>query len=146
MQDKQQRHMGSVRHIAHRILRVASRCIAGVALPVTGIANTIAGATTIIIDHVAFVRRDYHPVVVGSAGPNKRIHVILHPLRQVAPDGLRHRGDGGVKVEVGVGVLKMAEDARKHAPKQATTPLLNKLMSSLERFSRRVTTLVKKRR
>ena len=36
-----------------------------------------------------------------------------------------------MKIEVGVGVLEMAEDAGEHAPEQAMAPLFNKLASSL---------------
>ena len=41
--------MGSVRHIAHRVPRVTSRCIAGIAVAVTSIAITIAIATATAI-------------------------------------------------------------------------------------------------
>ena len=100
VQDKQQRNMGSARHIAHRILLVASRRIAIAVVAVAG--TTITGATVTTIDHVATIHRDYHPVIVGSKGPNKRIHVVLHPPCQVTRDGLGHWGNGGIEVEVAI--------------------------------------------
>ena len=130
--------MGSIGHVARCIPRVTFTCVAGVAVAIAGVAVAIAGititvaSTTItVVDHVAFVRRDHHRVVFGSKGPDQRIHVVFHPSRQVAPDGLGHRGEGGIKVKVVIGVLKMAEDAGKHAPEQAAAPLFNKLASSI---------------
>ena len=135
--------MGSVRHIAHRVPRVTSICIAGAAVAITGIAITITGTAVTIIDHVAFVRCDYHPVVIRSKGPNKRIHVILHPPRQIATDGLGHWGNDDVKVKVGIGVLKVAEDTGECTPEQAATPLFDELASPLRAVLQSVTTSVK---
>ena len=49
------------------------------------------------------------------------------PNAQVAPDGDGHRSNGGIKVEVGVGVQEVAEDTGEGMLKQATSPLLHKL-------------------
>ena len=57
---------------------------------------------------------------------------VFHPSRQVSPDGLKYGSDDGIKIKVGVGVLEMSEDTGERTPKQAATPLFNKLPSSLE--------------
>lgn len=113
--------MGSAGYVARRVPQVIFSRTAGVVVAVTGVASTFAGPYIAVINHATFVCRDYHRVVLRSEGPDQHIHVVLHPLCQVAPDGRRYGGNGGVEVEVGVGVLKMAEDAGERAPELASS-------------------------
>ena len=76
-----------------------------------GIVAATGNAPDAVINHVAFAYGDHHRVIFGSEGPDQRVHIVLHPPRQVASDGLQNWSDGGVKVEVLVDVLEMAEDA-----------------------------------
>ena len=105
--------------------------MAGIAVAVVGVASTFAGPDIAVVNHVTFVCRDYHRVVLRSEGPDQRIHVVLHPPRPVAPDGHRYGGNGDVEVEIGLSVLKMAEDTGERAPEQATAPHFHELASTI---------------
>ena len=129
VQDKQLGNTGSVGHVTRRVLRIAPRRVAGIAATIASITITSTGAAITIIDHVAFVRRDHHRIIIVSEGPDQRVHIVFHPSCQVTPDGLGYGSDGGVKIKVGIGILEMAEDAGERAPEQAVTPLFNKLAS-----------------
>ena len=131
VQDKQLGNTGSVRHVARRVPRIALGRIAGITANITGITITSASAAITAADLVARVRRDHHPIVIGSEGPDQHIHIVFHPSCQVTPDGLGYGSNGSVKIKVGIGVLEMVEDAGEQTPKQAAAPLFNKLASSL---------------
>ena len=73
----------------------------------------------------ALVSTHDHVIVVRSEGPDKGVHVVFHPVRQVASDGLGNWGDDGVKIKVGIHVQEMTEDTGKGAPEQGTAPLLH---------------------
>ena len=68
VQDKQLGNTGSVRHVARRVPQIALKCIARIAANITGIAITSTSAAITVVDHVAHVRRDHHPIVIGSEG------------------------------------------------------------------------------
>ena len=82
-----------------------------------GIVAAIGDAPVAVVNHVAFVCDDHHCVILRSEGPDQRVHIVLNPMRQVAPNGQGYRCDGGIKVEMGVHVLKVTEDTRKSTPK-----------------------------
>ena len=110
-------------------------------------AGTVAAfgdASVAVVNHVTFVCDDHHRVILRSEGPDQRVHIVLYPPRQVVPNDRGYGGDGGVEIEVGVGIQEMAEDTGESALEQAATPLF--LRASSDRASRRVTTSVKKRR
>lgn len=138
--------MGSTGYVTRRVPHVIFGRITGVAVAIVGVASTFTGADVAVVNHVAFVRRNYYPVVISSEGPDQRIHVVFNPSRQVAPDGFWYGSNGGVKSKLGSTFrrwLKTRENAR---------PSRLRLLSStswralLERFCRRVTTSPKKRR
>ena len=111
---------------------------------VTRVVVIFAGTVAAFGDaSVAFVYGDHHRVVVRGKGSDQRVHVFLHPSCQVAPDGLRYGGNGGVKVEVGEGVPKMAEDTGERMPRLLSSTSWRALS---DRVSRHVTTSAKKRR
>lgn len=66
MQGQRRGSTGSIVHVAHCVLRVALR---HVAVAVAGITAIIAGAALTIVDHVTFIRRDHHRVVLEGEGP-----------------------------------------------------------------------------
>ena len=81
VQDKQLGNTGSVRHVARRVPRIALRRVAGIAATIAGITITSTSAAITIVDHVAFIRRDHHPIVIGSEGPDQRVHIVFHSSR-----------------------------------------------------------------
>ena len=92
--------MGSIRHVTHHIPFIVSEGIAGAAI--AGFTFAIVGAIFAAV----------HPVTVKSEGPDKCIHVVLHPPRQVASNGHGHRSNDSVKDKVRIPILKVAEDTR----------------------------------
>nr|XP_020146849.1 glycine-rich protein 1-like [Aegilops tauschii subsp. strangulata] len=90
--------MGSTRYVTRYIAlgRVTRVVFAG------NIA-AFGDASIAVINHVAFVCGDHHHIVVRGKGSDQRVHLVLHPPRQITPDGLRYGGNGGVEVEVGEG-------------------------------------------
>ena len=119
--------MGSARDIARCIVQGR---VARIVITFVGIVAAVGDAPITVVDHVTFVCDDHHPIVLRGEGPDQRVDMVLYPTRQVAPDGRGYGGNGGVEVEVGVGIQKVAEDTGEGALKQATTPLLHKLPSS----------------
>ena len=124
---KQHANMGSARDITRYITRGR---VTRVVVIFVGIAAAVGDAPITVIDHVTFVCDDQHPIVLRGEGPVQCVDMVLYPMRQVALVDHGYRGNGGNKVEVGVGVQKVAEDTGEGALKQATTPLLHKLPSS----------------
>ena len=57
--------------------------------------------------------------------------MVLYSTRQVTPGSRGYGGNGGVEVKVGVSIRKVAEDKGEGMLKQAKTPLLHKLASSV---------------
>ena len=90
VQDKQQGNTGLVGQVARYAPWVALRRAAGVAVIVASLTITFTSATVTIVNHIAFIRRDHHRVVLGSEGPDQSIHIIVHPARQVIPDSPGH--------------------------------------------------------
>ena len=78
------RGVRSVKHITHRVLWDTSGDIADV----TGIIATITIVviSAMLIHNAAFISSHDHAIIIRSKGPNEGIHVVLYPLRQVAPD------------------------------------------------------------
>ena len=72
--------MRSARYVARRI---AFGRVTRVVAVFAGIVTTFGDASVAVVDHVTFVSRDYHRFVFGSEGPDQRVHVVLHPPRQV---------------------------------------------------------------
>ena len=70
VQDKQLGNIGSVRHVARRVPRIALKRVAGIAATIAGITITSTIAAISIIDHVACVCRDHLPIIIGSEGPD----------------------------------------------------------------------------
>ena len=120
--------MGSARYVTRYI---ALGRVTRVVVIFAGTVAAFGGASLAIVNHVAFVRDDHHRVVVASKGSDQLIHVVLHPPRQVAPDGLWYGGNGGIEVEIGEGVPEMVEDTGERAPEQAPTSLFHKLASPI---------------
>ena len=119
--------MGLARNITRYITRGR---VTRVIIIFVGIAAAVGDAPITVIDHVTFIHDDHHRVILQGEGPDQRVDMVLYPTRQVTPDGRGYGGNGGVEVEVGVGIQKMAEDTGEGTLKKATTPLLHKLSSS----------------
>ena len=117
--------MRSVGHITRRVFWGAPKGVAGI----TGIVTTTASAR--LVHNTAFISGYDHAVIISREGPDEGIHVVLHPLRQVTPDGLGYGSDGSIKVEVGVGDLEVGEDLRERTSEQAASPFFDKLASPL---------------
>ena len=124
---KQQENLGSARDIARCLVHGR---ITRIIIIFVGIAAAVGDAPITVVDHVTFVCDDHHPIILQGEGPDQRVDMVLYLTCQVAPDGNGHRSNGGIKVEVGFSVQKVAEDTGEGALKQATTPLLHKLPSS----------------
>ena len=124
---KRQENMGSARNVARCITRGR---VTRVVIILVGVVAAIGDAPVAVVNHVAFVCGDHHRVVLRGEGLDQRIHIVLNPTRQVAPNSRGYGGDGGVEIKVGVGIQEVAEDAGESALKQATTPFLHKLTSS----------------
>src|SRR4051812_45790444 len=113
----------SVRQIPQCVLRSTSRAVAGVAELAVAVCVATSGARA--VHHAALFSRHDHVVIVRSEGPDKSVHVVFHPVRQVVSDGLGDWGDSGVKVEVGIHVSEMAKDTGEGALEQGAAPLLH---------------------
>ena len=120
--------MGSARYVARRI---TFGSVTLVVVVFAGIVAAFGDASIAVVDHGTSVCHDHHRFVLGSEGPDQRVHVVLHPPRQVTTNGLRYGGNGGIEVEVGEGVSKMAEDTGERTPKQAPASLFHKLASPI---------------
>ena len=81
VQDKQQGNTGSIGHIARRVPWDAFGHVAGIIVTIADIIITFDGAAITVVDHVARVRRNHHPIVIGSEGPDQRVHIVFQPSR-----------------------------------------------------------------
>src|SRR4051812_17279936 len=115
---QRQENTGSTRYVTRYI---ALGRVTHVVVIFAGTVAAFGDASVTVVNRAAFVCGDHHRVVVRGEGSDQRVHIFLHPLRQIAPDGLRYRGNGGVEVEVREGVPEVAEDTRECAPEQAPT-------------------------
>src|SRR3954471_15182567 len=106
----------SLEQIPQCFLGSTSQAAAGITE--LAIAACVATSGIRAVHHTALVSSHDHVIVVRSEGSDESVHVVFHPLRQVASDGLGYLGDGGNKVEVGIHVPEIAEDTREGAPEQ----------------------------
>jgi hypothetical protein len=72
--------------------------------------HAVAGFVFDVVIRIAFLSRDHNCVVLRSKLHDQNIDMAIHPFRQVVLDNTGHGGYRGVKIKMGVKILKMAED------------------------------------